>query len=227
MPLWPYPRGTADDMIRTSHVPRHLARVIYNPVITPQIAPLASEPVDHPWFASGEPPVVLGMGRLTTQKDFPTLLQAAAQLRRDREFRLLILGEGEDHDQLERLIRELGLTHVASLTGFVKNPFAYLARASLFVLSSAWEALPTVLIEALALGTPVVSTDCQSGPREILDGGRYGRLVPVGDVHALSQAMAETLAVPRTRVPAEALRAYTLEFAVDRYCQLMAEVMSA
>ena len=110
------------------------------------------------------------------------------------------------------------------MPGFVNNSLACLAKASLFVLSSAWEALPTVLIEALAVGAPVVSTDCRSGPREILAAGRYGRLVPVGDVAALARAMSEALSEPRRAVPEEALERFRFDFAVDEYCRLIEEL---
>jgi glycosyltransferase involved in cell wall biosynthesis len=230
---WTYPwadaivavsRGAAEDMIHSSYVPRHLVRVIYNPVITSQLRSLAREPMNHPWFAVGQPPVVLAIGRLTAQKDYPTLLRATGRLRQNLNFRLVILGEGEDRSHLEHMVEELALTRDVALPGFVNNPFAYLAHASLFVLSSAWEALPTVLIEALALGVPIVSTDCASGPTEILRCGQYGRLVPVGNVEALATAMRETLSEPHRSIPDDALRPFFLDSAVDRYVELIEEL---
>lgn len=218
--------GVAEDMVKTVGVPRHLIRVIYNPVITPQMRALAQAPLDHPWFVPEAPPVIVAMGRLTAQKDFPMLLRAAARLRQQMDFRLMILGEGEERGRLEQMVQDLSLTREVSLPGFVDNPFAYVARASLFVMSSAWEGLPLVLIEALAVGTPVVSTDCPSGPMEILDGGKHGRLVPVGDADALAAAMKATLSEPRHSVPDEVLRPFTLESAVDNYISLIDEVTS-
>jgi glycosyltransferase involved in cell wall biosynthesis len=214
-------QGAAEDMIRHTRVPQSLVRVIYNPVITPMLLSSAGERPSHPWFASGEAPVVVAMGRLTAQKDFPTLLRAVAALREKQEVRLLILGEGEERDRLEETVRQLDLTECVSLPGFIRDPFAYLAHASLFVLSSAWEALPTVLIEALALGVPVVSTDCVSGPAEILRGGRYGRLVPVGDAQAMAEAIRKAVNEPRPVIPAAVLRPYTLDAAIDRYENLV------
>ena len=136
----------------------------------------------------------------------------------------MILGEGEDRPRLEGLIAELGLGDCVALPGFGANPYAYMARAALFVLSSISEALPTALIEAMAVGTPVVATDCKCGPQEVLQDGRFGALVPVGDVAALAEAMSAALSAPRRELPAEAVRPYTMDHAVDEYCRLIAEV---
>jgi glycosyltransferase involved in cell wall biosynthesis len=213
-------RGAADDFARTSGFPRSQVEVVYNPVITPSILALAREEPNHPWFGPGQPPVILGVGRLTRQKDFPTLIRAFARLRSRREARLIILGEGEDRAELERLIGELQLTDHVALPGF-QNAMAYMARSALFVLSSAWEGLPTVLIEALAAGTKVVSTDCPSGPREILQEGRLGALVPVGDAPALARAMEDALERPGDSVSPEALKPYTMDAAVDHYLSVI------
>jgi glycosyltransferase involved in cell wall biosynthesis len=214
-------RGAADDLARTTGVPRSRVEVVYNPVITPAVLALAQRPPDHPWYAPGGPPVILGVGRLTRQKDFFTLLQAFAELRRRRCARLIILGEGEDRPALEALVAELGLHDDVSLPGFRDNAPAYMARSALFVLSSAWEGLPTVLIEALAAGTQVVSTDCPSGPREILQEGRLGALVPGGDAPALASAMERALDQTDAPLPSEALTPFTLDAAVDHYLRLI------
>jgi glycosyltransferase involved in cell wall biosynthesis len=202
---WLYPRadvvsavsrGVADDLVGLLGPGRARIEVVPNPVVTPELDTLAAAPVDHPWLAPGQPPVLLAAGRLVPQKDFATLIGAFSQLVPSRDLRLLILGEGPLRGRLQGLIERLGLTDRAALPGFVENPFAYMARARLFVLSSAWEGLPGVLIQAMACGTPVVSTDCPSGPREILAAGRYGPLVAVGDASALAAAVARTLDVP-------------------------------
>jgi glycosyltransferase involved in cell wall biosynthesis len=195
--------------------------VIYNPVITPAIVAQAQRAPDHPWFAPGQPPVILGVGRLTRQKDFFTLIRAFAALRRRRPARLVILGEGEDRPGLEALVAELGVGEDVALPGFRDDAPAWMARSALFVLSSAWEGLPTVLIEALAAGAAVVATDCPSGPREILQEGRLGALVPVGDAPALAAAMERSLAAGRTTLPPDALREFTLDAAVDHYLRLI------
>jgi glycosyltransferase involved in cell wall biosynthesis len=213
--------GAADDLVRTSGLPRDRVRVVYNPVITPAILALARQPPDHSWYALEAPPVVLGVGRLTRQKDFSTLVRAFAEVRKHRAARLIILGEGEDRPVLEALTRQLGVAEDVALPGFRDNAMAYMARSAVFVLSSAWEGLPTVLIEALAAGTRVVSTDCPSGPREILQGGRLGALVPVGDAPALAAAICGALARPTAAVPPEALTPFTMDAAVGHYLQLI------
>jgi glycosyltransferase involved in cell wall biosynthesis len=214
-------RGAADDLARTSGLPRDRVQVIYNPVITPEMLARARQAPKHPWFAPGEAPVILGVGRLTPQKDFPTLIRAFAGLRRRRQARLIILGEGEDRPELEALVSQLGLSSDVALPGFRDDAMGFMARSALFVLSSAWEGLPTVLIEALAAGTQVISTDCPSGPREILQDGRLGALVPVGDAAALSEAMVGALSGPANEVPPDALTPFTRDAAVDNYLHLI------
>lgn len=214
-------RGAADDLVRTSGVLPDRVRVIYNPVITPGMLALAKEPPDHPWFGVGQPPVILGVGRLTRQKDFATLIRSFAEVRRRRSVRLIILGEGEERPALQALVDQLDMSEDVALPGFRDNAFSYMAASRVFVLSSAWEGLPTVLIEALAAGNRVVATDCPSGPREILQNGRLGLLVPVGDVAALSGAILSSLDCPREAVPADALTPFTCDAAVDQYLRLI------
>jgi glycosyltransferase involved in cell wall biosynthesis len=194
--------GVAEDLAHTLGLPRKKIEVIYNPVVTPELLEKAGEPVDHPWFKPGEPPVILGVGRLTEQKDFPTLLRAFALVRKERAARLVILGEGEDRPQLKALVDELGIAEDVDMPGFVDNPYGYMAGAAVFALSSRWEGLPTVLIEAMALGKPVVATDCPSGAREILNDGRYGTLVPVGDAKRLAAGISGMLEHPVEPLPA-------------------------
>jgi glycosyltransferase involved in cell wall biosynthesis len=190
--------GVAADTARITGLPPERIVVVRNPVVTSEMLACARQEPAHPWLGPGQPAVVLGAGRLTRQKDFPTLLRAFAELWRRQPCRLVVLGEGRERPRLEQLARDLGVAADVSLPGFVGNPYAYMARSALFVLSSAWEGSPNVLTEALALGIPVVSTDCPSGPREILQSGRYGRLVAVGDAAGLAEAMAETLRNPPT-----------------------------
>jgi len=201
--------GVADDTAKISGLPRERIQVVRNPVITPELVDLAERSCSHPWFQQGEPPVILGAGRFQRQKDFPTLIRAFAKVLRGRQCRLVILGEGGGRQKLESLIAELGLRDHVDLPGFQPNPFPFLRRAALFVLSSAWEGSPNVLTEAMALGTPVVSTDCPSGPRELLEGGRFGPLVPVGDADALARAITETL---DHHLPPETLKAAVAEY---------------
>ena len=206
-------QGVADDLARTAHLPRARIAVTYNPVVTKALAAAARAPVDHPWLRPGEPPVVLGVGKLRAQKGFDVLLRAFARVRAERAVRLVILGDGPQRRALERLVTELGIARDVALPGFVANPFAWMAKCALFALSSRWEGLPGVLIEALACGCAVVSTDCPSGPAEILDAGRLGPLVPVGDPEALGAAIARALAAPSDSA---ARRARANDFALDR-----------
>ncbi len=151
---------------------------------------------EHPWFQPGEPPVILGVGEVGPRKDFVTLIKAYAKLRERVPSRLAIIGKGKDHDQLRATAQQLGIAKDVDLPGFVPYPYPYMAHAGLLAMTSRWESLGFILIEALAVGTPVVSTKCPSGPSEILDGGRYGQLVPIGDVNGLAHAMYTTLIAP-------------------------------
>jgi glycosyltransferase involved in cell wall biosynthesis len=186
-------KGVADDLAREICYPVERINVIHNPVDLTRIRQQAREHIDHPWFLPHEPPVIMSAGRLAPEKDFVTLLRAFSLLRKTHTARLVILGQGALRAELQNLVSELGIEADVSMPGFVGNPFAYMARARVFVLSSRTEGLPTVLIEALACGCSVVSTDCPSGPVEILEDGKWGRLVPVGDLGALANAMAATL----------------------------------
>ena len=214
-------RGTADDLARTTGLPRGRIEVVHNPIVTPELKELAAAPVDHPWFRPGEPPVVLSVGRLSRQKDFGTLLRAFARVRDRRPARLVILGEGPERGSLESLISELGLLEVATLPGWVANPYPWMANAGAYVLSSRWEGLPSVLIEALYCGVPIVATDCLSGPREILDDGAHGLLVKVGDVDALARGIESALDGEVPRPAPTSWRPYEQEFVVGRYLDVL------
>jgi glycosyltransferase involved in cell wall biosynthesis len=214
--------GIAADLIRNGVLPAKKIHVIYNPVVTPEIMVAAKETVQEPWLQPEEPPVILAAGRLEEQKDYVTLIRAFACLREQRPARLIILGEGSQRSCLEAMVHKLHLEEDCRLPGFTINPFAYMARAAVFVLSSAWEGFGNVVAEALALGTPVVSTDCECGPREILKGGTYGRLVPVGDWRAMARAILETIDHPP---PKEFLRQrgedFSLEAALPKFLASM------
>lgn len=214
-------QGVANDLAQAVGLPRDHIHVIYNPVITADVQARAQAQAEHPWLQPGQPPVVLGVGRMTRQKDFPTLIEAFAQVRAARPARLIILGEGDDRPALEAQIARLGLSEDVSLPGFVANPYACMRAAAVFALSSRWEGLPTVLIEALYCGAALVSTDCPSGPSEILQGGQYGRLVPMGDAPALAQAILAALAEGRPQFPPESWRPYEMDTAVDQYMQIL------
>ncbi|PSB24867.1 glycosyl transferase [Stenomitos frigidus ULC18] len=216
-------KGVAEDVARLTGISSDTIRVIYNPVVTPAVLAKMQQPVDHPWFATGEPPVILGVGRLVSQKDFPTLVEAFAIVRKQRSARLMILGEGEDRAKLEAQIRALGLQDDVALPGFAENPYAYMAHASVFALSSIFEGFGNVVAEAMAAGTAIVSTDCPSGPAEILEGGKYGKLVPVNDPAALAEGILATLQAP---IAADVLRQRAQEFSVDRVTDQYIHVLS-
>lgn len=188
--------SVADDLAANTRLERSAIRTIYNPVVDDKLREMAAEPLDHPWFGPDAPPVVLGVGRLIPQKDFPTLLRAFAILSARCRARLVILGEGRLRTELESLARELGVEAHLDLPGFAENPYRYMSRAGVFALSSIYEGLPGVLIQALACACPVVSTDCPGGSAEILEGGQVGRLVPMQDAQALAEALHDTLNDP-------------------------------
>jgi glycosyltransferase involved in cell wall biosynthesis len=215
--------GVAKDLAHITNLPLEHIQVIYNPAVTPELAEKAKESVAHPWFTSEETPVVLGVGKLELQKDFPTLIHAFAKVRQVRTARLVILGWGPEPDRLklEALVRELGLEGDVAMPGYVENPYAYMARAAVFVLSSAWEGFGNVLVEALAVATPVVSTNCESGPAEILDHGKYGSLVPVGDSQALAEAILKVLAGKSKPVDLSWLNQFSLETITQQYLDLL------
>jgi glycosyltransferase involved in cell wall biosynthesis len=210
-------QGVADDLVQTIGISKNKLEVIYNPVLNDTMFQKAEQPINHPWFQLGEPPVILGVGRLEPQKDFPNLLRAFALLRKKRKARLVILGEGNLRPMLEALAKELGIEDDVQLPGFNSNPYAFMKRASVFVLSSVLEGLPTVLIEAMALGTPVVSTDCKSGPKEILGNSGYGMLVPTQNPEVLAAAIEKTLNSPRQTIDQNKLKRYTSEEATNNY----------
>jgi len=204
-------RGVAENCVAVVGVSADRITTIHNPVVTPAIARQAEANPGHPWFGDGGPPVVLGAGRLEPQKDFANLLEAFKRVREQRPCRLAILGEGPLRGELEEQVRALGLEDCVSLPGWVENPFAFMARAALFVLSSRHEGLPNALVEALACGCPAVSTDCPAGPSEILEDPDL--LAPVGDPEALAQVMLRALDRPMDK---DALRAKAARFSVDR-----------
>jgi len=192
-------QGVKNDLVDEFGMNPSQIQVIYNPMFTPDFPERISAPVEHPWFSPGQLPVFLGAGRLTVQKDFPTLVKAFALVRSDRPCRLVILGEGVEREAILKCAAELGVADDVDLPGFVPDPIPWMARAAGFVLSSRFEGLGNVLVEAMATGTPVVATDCPSGPAEILEKGRYGSLSAVGDVKGLAAGMLSVLCSPPDR----------------------------
>ncbi len=214
--------GVAEDISKITNLPRDDISVIPNPVITPDIMDLAKQPIDHDWFCSGKPPVIIGIGRLGRPKNFSLLVKAFAEVRKSIPCRLVILGNGRRRERLLRLARRLKVDNDFWSPGFIENPYPYIVNSRIFVLSSLWEGSPNALTESLALGIPVVSTDCPSGPREILQDGRYGQLVPLNDVTAMAQAIIRTLdAPPAPDFLKNAVKNYTMENSARQYLQVM------
>ncbi|MFP6647847.1 MAG: glycosyltransferase [Pirellulaceae bacterium] len=220
-------RGAARDLEEQLRMPSDSVHVLYNPVVDDSLEQKRQETLSDPWLDASDQPLVVGMGRLTEQKDFGTLIRAFAQIANPSSCRLVILGEGEERAELEELVRQLGLEERVLLPGFVENPYAWLNQADLFVLSSRWEALPTVLIEALACGVKVVATDCPSGPAEILQDGRWGRLVPMQDEQALAAAMEQALSEQGDSGLLQQRAAdFSVESAVDQYLALIRQLVA-
>ena len=218
--------GVRNDLLDLVDIPPDRVSTIYNPVVTPELDELREEAPEHPWMTDDGPPVVLAVGSLDDQKDYPTLLRAFHLLAKTRDLRLIILGKGERRQQIEECVRSLGLEGKVSLPGWAANPFSYMSRASLFVVSSRFEGLHVALVEALACGCPCVSTDCPAGPSEILEGGRVGPLVPVGDHAALAGAMRRVLDDPpdeKTLMQRAAF--FSVEKAVGAYEELIVETV--
>lgn len=211
-------QGVADDVARFAHLPGDMIQVIPNPVVSREIQEAAKEPMDHPWFNDGSDTVLLAAGRLTRQKDFSTLIRALAKIRESREARLIILGEGPKRAELENLTRQLGLEYVIDMPGFATNPYKFMAQADVFVLSSVWEGFGNVLAEAMSLGVPVVSTDCPSGPGEILQQGMVAPLARVSDPQDLAQTVLSVLENPPSpEILQNAAADYGVEVSAKRY----------
>jgi glycosyltransferase involved in cell wall biosynthesis len=216
-------RGAADDLARFGWVDRGRISVIYNPVVKAHVEPTAiAAPIEPKDWCVGNHRRVLAVGSLKEIKDYFTLLRAFGTLRQGLDVKLLILGEGQCRSALQAESVKLGIQDSVFMPGFAIDPEPYFAHADLHVLSSTSEGLGNVIIEALAAGTPVVSTDCPHGPREILEDGKYGRLVPVGDVRSLCEAMAASLDSTQDRSSLiRRSQDFSIGAAVDQYLQLL------
>jgi len=212
----------AEDLVGVTGLAHRAVRTIYNPVVDDLLRSQATEPLSHPWFGSDQPPVIIGVGRLAEQKDFATLIRAFTRVRARRPVRLLILGEGKQRAFLQDLAEQLDVQADVAMPGFVDNPFQYMAHAAALIQSSEYEGLPGVLIQALACGCPVVSTNCPGGAAEILEDGRYGPLVPVGDDKALADAIEAVLDEPPDRaVLLERAERFSVDAATRTYLELL------
>ena len=212
----------ADDLARFARLERdRVYTVRVNPVVTERLIRSAMRKPEHPWFER-DYPIILGVGRLDDQKDFATLLHAFEEVRTRTRCRLLIYGDGPLRRDLERLKEKSAYACDIDIAGFNVDPFAAMANCTVFVLPSRYEGQPNVLIEALACGAPVVATDCPSGPREILENGRYGELVPIGDPTSMANAIASKLKQPLDR---ESSRRRGMAYTVEHSAALYQEVL--
>ena len=213
-------KGVADSVITISRIKNDKVKIIYNPINEKEIHFLSNDSVKFPW--KDHLPILISAGRLETQKDFPCLLRAFSILRKRYPAHLVILGEGSQRNHLQQLAKYFDIANDVWLPGFIKNPYPYLAKSSLFVLSSHYEGLGNVLVEALALGIPIVSTNCPSGPEEILANGKYGHLVPVGDPVAMAEAMDKSLSGDHPVFDQkEALSRFDPELITDQYLEVL------
>jgi glycosyltransferase involved in cell wall biosynthesis len=185
--------GVADDLSKLGRIQRKKIKVIYNPISLEGITTQAQEKLCHPWLVDKTEPVFIAVGSLTAQKDFSNLLESFCLVNKQMASRLIVLGEGPLRQELKTQVLELGIHEKVDFYGFAKNPFSFMALSDVFVLSSKWEGLPNALIQAVALGMRIVATDCPSGPQEILDNGKIGTLVEVGNVKTLASAMLSSL----------------------------------
>lgn len=213
-------KGTAKDLSSYLGIPLSRICVIYNPVLLAEVLEKAQEPVQHPWFDPGQPPVILSVGRLNPVKDYPTMIRSFYKVLQHIPARLLILGEGEQREELESLVRQLRLQEYVSLPGFQQNPYGFMRAADVFTLSSLHETFGHVLIEAMACGCPVVSTDCPGGVGELVDYGKYGHLVPVGDKAAMAQAILDVLNGDVRKPPPEWLHQFEYKTVLQQYVEL-------
>lgn len=213
--------GVADAISSLTGMPRIAIRVIYNPVVDDDFRQKASQKVDWPFLLQDHIRVI-AVGRLNPAKDYSTLIRAFNIFQKGRKAQLLILGDGEDRVRLEAIINQLGLEGKVLLAGYVDNPYPYMSTAHMLVSSSIWEGFSMVIAEALACGLQVVATDCPSGPAEILAHGKYGKLVPVRDPDALSEAMAQVLQDPISPdILQERGASFSVKKAVEAYCGLL------
>ncbi|NES99881.1 MAG: glycosyltransferase [Sphaerospermopsis sp. SIO1G1] len=218
-------QGVANEVAKISGLPSEKIRVIYNPIFTPELLPKFHESVEHPWFQDDQLPVILGIGRLTKQKDFGTLIRAFAIVEKKYPSRLMILGQGGKLAELQALVADLDLVKKVDFPGFVDNPYAYLSKAKMLVMSSIFEGFGNVLVESMMAGTPVVSTDCESGPSEILSDGKYGHLAKVGDPENLATAIIDTFSNhPVPEMLKKRGQEFSLEAALSKYEKICNEI---
>jgi glycosyltransferase involved in cell wall biosynthesis len=221
-------KGVRNDIMQSFQIDAHNLSYIYNPIINQKLKKMGFGKINHRWFRSQKAPVIIAVGRLAIEKDYPTLIRAFRLVRNERPAKLLILGEGEERTNLQALIALLELTDDVELAGFVPNPFAFMMKSDIFILSSKHEGFGNVVVEALALGCCVISTDCQGGPKEILQDGMFGLMVPVGNIDAMAKALMSTLEKkPRVNriLLQNHLRQFEISTVTEKYLELFSKVI--
>lgn len=220
-------KGMSRDIIAFMEADIRKVHLVHNPTITPSIFKQAQQPAHHIWFDQKDTPIILAGGRLKPQKDFATLIHAFVKVKRQiSDARLVILGEGPQRQELENLVVQLGIAKSVELVGFQKNPYAFIAMADVFVLSSQYEGLPNILIEALALGKEIVATDCDSGPAEILKYGKYGKLVPTDDPDQMADAILDALEEPfACSRRLESIEDFNQDSQVEKYISIFSRLL--
>jgi glycosyltransferase involved in cell wall biosynthesis len=217
--------GVASDTAQILGADSKTVHVIHNPVVSNDLISLSFERSTHPWLLNKSSQVILSVGRLTKAKDYATLIKSFNIIRTERDARLIILGEGELRSELQALIAECGLSDFVSMPGYVDNPYSYMRQSDLFVLSSQWEGFGNVLVEAMMCNVPIVSTNCASGPAEILEDGKWGTLVPVGDSQLLAHAVVQSLTGARTHFENRANQ-FTIDKVASDYLGVLLRTIS-
>jgi glycosyltransferase involved in cell wall biosynthesis len=215
-------KGGADDISNVARVPKNRVCVIYNPVLTTKLYELLDEPFNHEWFDEKSVKTILSVGRLSKEKNFSMLIKAFSIVASKLSCRLIILGEGEERERLESMVQELKLADKVLLPGFVENPFVYMKHCSVFVLSSILEGFGNVLVEAMAASVPIISTDCPTGPKEILSD--KGVLVPIGDYDAMAREIEKVLTTDNTlNYPVDRLACFDMKVIIKQYMSLLCD----
>jgi len=213
--------GLADEVKKLTNIRSNDVNVIFNPVITGDLPDRAKEEICHPWYLEKDLPVITSVARLDCQKDISSLIRVFSKVFEVKESRLVIFGCGSEEAKLRNLAKDCGLEDYIDFPGFVKNVYPYLARTDVFAFSSIYEGFGLTIVEAMAMGVPIVATDCPYGPRDILDNGRYGELVQIGDIDGFSRAILNVLDGDVKKVDPEWLKQFSIESVAEKYLKVM------
>jgi len=213
-------QGAKDEILAIAKLNQDKVSVLYNPVIADDTLKSIDQPVEHPWFTAKKT-VAIAVGRLVREKNYPLMLRAIAEARKHIDLHLIVLGEGELRASLEEEAQALGIADYVDFHGFVNHPLAYVGKSDMFLLTSSWEGLGNVLIEAMATGTPIISTDCESGPREVLENGKWGILVPPNNVDSFTKAIIQVAEQGGIVPDAHSWARFTVAEATAQYAKLI------